>query len=228
MFRKVKTKVVQNVGFCQWTSIKNSATETEKFLQHFLRMIPANIKWYAMNRENIILYLICERVMSYILKSDNKYYMLNDYLLNESIVPIKTEYGTDRNRTNKKFYNSDDFIVTYFEQNNLYYIVGLDKATGDVGFGVSVDDTFNIDEYDDSKFVTINPIKVFGKVFYVLSEIVKYSKANTIRFDSANFALGKIYDKLVRNKYFLQSLENLGFEYIGKVEEKYTFTKIYN
>lgn len=164
--------------------------------------------------------------MSYILKSDNQYVTLSNYLLNESIVPIKTNFGTDQNRNNNNFNSFDDFVVTYFENNGVYYVVGLDTRTGDVGFGVSSENTFNTDDYDDSKFITSNPIRVFGKVFYVLSQLIKETNINTIRFDAANFALGKMYDKLIRNKFFIQSLNKLDFEYIGQIEGYYTFRKM--
>jgi hypothetical protein len=154
--------------------------------------------------------------------------MLNDFLLNESIVPIKTQFGTNSDRNNNSFNYFDDFVVTFFKANNIYYVVGLDIVTGDVGFGVSNEDTIDPNEYDDSKFITSNPISVFGKVFYVLSEIIKETNTNTIQFDSANFSLGKIYDKLVKNKFFIQSLMELGFEYNGKIKDKYVFTKIKN
>lgn len=151
--------------------------------------------------------------------------MLNNYLLNESIIPIKTLYGTNEQRNNNKFLEFDNFVVTFFEQNKLYYIVGLDTQKGDIRFGVSSDDTLNPNEYDDSRFITQSPTTVFGKVFYTILRIVEYTNINQIQFDSANFALGKIYDKLVKNKYFLQSLENNGFQFSGMQDNKYVFTR---
>lgn len=170
--------------------------------------------------------IINRDTMSYIIKNNNDYKTLNNYLLNESIVPIETTYGTNSERNNREFHEFDDFIVTFFEQNNMYYVVGLDIHTGEVGFGASVDDTLDTDLYNDSKFITSNPIGVFGKVFYILIKLVKYSNTDKIKFDSASFALGKIYDKLVKNKYFLKSLSDEGFKYMGNVDGSYTFVKM--
>jgi hypothetical protein len=164
--------------------------------------------------------------MSYILKHNETYKTLNDYLLNESIIPIPTDYGINKNRDDKNIIEFDGFIISFFKQRNLYYVVGLDTTSGEVGFGVSDEDTFDTDQYDDSRFLTNSPIKVFGKVFYVLSEIIKKSNTDIVQFDSANFSLGKIYDKLVKNKYFLNSLETQGFIYSGNIEGKYIFKKI--
>lgn len=164
--------------------------------------------------------------MSYILKNKDSYQTLNSYLLNESIVPVATEYGTNTTRDNKEINEYDGFMVSFFEQDKLYYAVALDTTTGEVGFGVTAQHTDNVKEYDDSRVLSKSPVKVFGKVFYVLIELIKKSGVNMIQFDSANFALGKMYDKLVKNKYFLQSLENHNFEYHGKIDEKYVFKKI--
>lgn len=164
--------------------------------------------------------------MSYILKNKNDYITLTNYFLNESIVPIKTSYGTNNERNDGNFYEFDNYIVTFFEQNNLYYVVGLDKRTGDIGFGASDDNTLNPEDYSDSKFINRSPINLFGKVYYIILKILQNTKIKRIQFDSANFALGKIYDKLVKNKYFLKSLEDNGYKFTGKNDDKYVFHKI--
>jgi hypothetical protein len=150
---------------------------------------------------------------------------LNEYVLNESIVPIQTKFGTNQSKDNGQFKKFDDFVVSFFENNDVYYVVGLDTTNGMVGFGASNENTTDTDEYGDSKFVTSNPIAVFGKVFYVLTQIVKHTNTDLVKFDSANASLGKVYDKLVKNTYFVKSLAQLGFDYAGNVNGYYTFVK---
>lgn len=164
--------------------------------------------------------------MSYIIKHNNSYTTLNGFLLNESIVPVETTFGTNETRDNQHVLEFDDFTVTFFENNNLYYVVGIDNHTGEVGFGVSDTDTLDTDSYNDSKFITTNPVRVFSKVFYVILKLIRYTNTSKVKFDSANIALGKVYDKLVKNKYFLKTLEDEGFEYSGMIYGKYEFEKV--
>jgi hypothetical protein len=116
-------------------------------------------------------------------------------------------------------------VVSFFENNGLHYAVALDTLDGIVGFGVSDNNTSDLDYYSDERFITSHPMAVFGKVFFILTHIITKTNTSFVKFDSANVALGRIYDKLVKNKFFIKALTKLGFEYDGNVDGYYTFTK---
>lgn len=155
-----------------------------------------------------------------------------DFLLSESIMPVETKFGTDLKNKRwilKSSPEGNDFIFTYFKKDNLYYRIFIDTKSGGIGFGVAED--FDVDMSQDTLYIlkhfsdgrkeTSGALRVFNNVFYVLLEGLKKYKVNTITFNSANKALGKVYSFMVKNKFFLQKLEEIGFEYQGEDENNY-------
>jgi hypothetical protein len=153
----------------------------------------------------------------------------SEFLLSESVSPVKTNYGTDLSNEEIIFENDQHF--TFFKMKDLYYLVGVNSKTGEIYFGTS--DTFdtesedNIDNFDDTKRGTNKlSLRVFNNVFYVLLEILKdISDIKKLYFNGANKDLENTYSLIVKNKFFLEKLKELGYNYKGKIDNNFTFRR---
>lgn len=161
----------------------------------------------------------------------------NSFVLSESIAPSFIEYGTDLKNTQWILLKDDydiQWVFTFFKKYDLYYRVDVCIDTNEIAFGVSEhfdqdkikDITWVIQNFSDDRKKTFSAIRVFSHIIYVVLDATKKFDLNQIRFDSANPALGSMYDKLVTNKYLLSALAKYHFQYHGQIDGYYTFQKL--
>lgn len=152
------------------------------------------------------------------------------FLLSESILPKETKFGTDKEASNKNVDTLDgEMFWTIVKHNDFFFLVYHSKDSHYCGFGFS--NSWNgdlmreIEKFEQgSKNVGTNALRVFGNIFYVLIRIIKKSKSNIVKFDAADIKLGKVYDKMVKNKPFLNALEKEGWVFKEKTGDDYIFT----
>jgi len=154
----------------------------------------------------------------------------SEYCLSESIKPKVTEYGTDESTSNRRIEHVSRVFYTFMQASDAYWCVLL-KDDGEVGFGRS--DEFSTDprDYSDERTNTRSALQVYGKVLYVMLEIFDKKAPNTmtaIKFGSANPAAGKVYDRMVKNKWLLDELSERGLEYIGVQNGEHIFRTKYS
>lgn len=155
-----------------------------------------------------------------------------EFILSESIAPSPIDYGTDLHNDKWSSIVDDDhneYLYTFFEKNNFYYRIYINKIEGIIGFGVSdeFDVTKNYDleyiitNFSDDRKKTSGALYIFNHVLYILLEGIKKTNLTHIKFNSANIALGKIYMLMVKNKTLINILAELGFVYTGETEDEY-------
>jgi hypothetical protein len=171
---------------------------------------------------------------------ESKYLTFVDFLLSEAIRPQGTKYGTDLINGQWKELNKH-FNVTFFESNDNIFAVVFKE--GHVGFYTNYTDkkiNFKlINTYSEltTKFhfnrkPIPNVISVFNYVFFVIIQAIKKFNPEHIYFNGSDPGLDAFYSKLVSNKIFLEEIEKLNYEYIGKAVppgsslEVFTFNKI--
>lgn len=161
--------------------------------------------------------------MSTILYINDNFIGLFDYLLSESIKPIKIKYGTNQDFDNGNFFRVNNMIGTSFIYDKKLYSVILNDGNI-VGFHFSYVKDINFEEFNyfenvlrvlDYKLeVPAHAAKVFGLVFYILLEMVSKYNLKYIKFDAEHKKLDKFYDTLFRNKLFVKEFESRGYEFI--------------
>lgn len=149
-----------------------------------------------------------------------------DYLLSESILPKKTAYGTDLLAKDKTIQTTGNLIWTITRHDDNYYMVLVNKNTGECGFGAydKWDGDFDLPFSHDRRMST-NALASFGYVWYVLLEIADKHKLTLLKFDAADQKLSRVYDRMIENKFFLSYLSKSGWSYQGKPNNFYTFIK---
>lgn len=168
--------------------------------------------------------------MSMFVPLNDSFVSFSEFLLSESIIPVKTVFGTDKGATNGSIgVVGGDLFWTVIKHKNHFFLVYYSKRSGYCGFGVT--DSWEGDlEGEMEKIVSgaqnlgANALRVFGNVFFVLIKLVEKAKAAVVKFDAADSKLGKVYDRMVENKPFLKALEKEGWEFKGKRSEDYIFT----
>jgi hypothetical protein len=172
--------------------------------------------------------------MSTIIRYNNRIYSFSEFLLSESIKPKKTPYGLNFSDFNDSEIHEGGFLATCFlhpEQEEGILVAILE--TGECSFGTFLLQNFNADSsvldfievLSDKKKSNGSPgLKIFNSVFYVLLEIIKKFDLNKIYFNASNKDLGNAYERMVKNEYFLQELEHIGFFYRNE-NENHIFTK---
>ncbi|MCG7944830.1 MAG: hypothetical protein N0C84_00630 [Candidatus Thiodiazotropha taylori] len=180
----------------------------------FIKITPDQQEWDMLSEEHML--------------TDNlKMLNFKGYLaLTESLRMTKTKFGTNSSMSNGKIEtNFGTHHHTFFDAGNTYVFVGL-VAGGEVGFGTSSEFSLDVTDYDmDPKNFRKSSIVLFSKVFYVIVEMLKQTKTKEVRFSGDNANLERMYDKVVKNKYFLDELDKIGYKYRGKLGDDHYFQK---
>lgn len=167
--------------------------------------------------------------MSMFVSTNGEMIPFTDFLMSEAIVPVKTTYGTDKDASNGQVGDvSGKLFWTVIKHKNLFFLPYYTKQNNTTGFGVTDNWTGNFsqdieDMEDGNRKLGVNALRVFGNVFYVIIDLVKKAKGTIVKFDAADAKLGKVYDRMVKNKPFLDALEKQGWRYEGKRGDYYIF-----
>lgn len=158
---------------------------------------------------------------------DNKLLTFSEFLVSESIKPKIVDYGTDLNNKEWKRLNYNSYI-TAFKSSGLIYIVfyrngyiglfsGKVEPFDNLEYIDSFEDLINV--YNMDRTNTSEGIIIFNKAFYVFVQIIKLYNPKQILFDGNDKDLGGMYEKIVQNKFFLNQIKELGYCYVGKIED---------
>lgn len=171
--------------------------------------------------------------MSMFLKTENGCIIsFSNYCLSESIKPRTTDWGTNIELNDRvvKHHPTLGAYYAFFNASDAYWVVFFAYADtkAEVGFATSNEFSLNLTSYTINRQLTSSALKVFNKVFFVIIEMLakpELKEINTIYFDAANPALGKVYDRLQQNKFFLSHLEDAGFVFDRKEDGYHYFTR---
>ena len=152
-----------------------------------------------------------------------------EFMLSESIRMKEIKYGTDPKTSNGKIEKEGKMLWTVFEKKGTYFFMMYDTTTGVAGFGAS--DTWtgdmmgDLDKFTNQRTMSFQAFTVFGHAFYVLMKMVDKANSSVIKFDGADNKLDGAYDRMVKNKPFMQDIEDKGWVYKGKIKNQHTFVK---
>lgn len=149
----------------------------------------------------------------------------SEYCLSESIKPAEISYGINHAMDDQDIKQSDKHAYTFFKFDDLYYSVTFLKKTMEVGFGVSEQHSLDPNKYVDDRTQTRRALRVYGHVMFVLFEILDFYKPPYIKFDSANPAVGKVYDRMVDNKFIMNYINQNGYIYEGQHKGTHIFKR---
>jgi hypothetical protein len=163
--------------------------------------------------------------MSMFLIENEEIITFTDYIISESVRPKEITYGTNKETDNGEFGSKTNYYYTFFNKNEKYYMVVIDKK-GNFGFGVNEKEfSDDIEDYDDSRKQTRNALTVFSHIVYVLLEFANKSKIKHLKFSAADPALGNVYSRMVKNKQLLNDIEQAGYRYFGLIDDNYIFVR---
>ncbi len=140
----------------------------------------------------------------------------SNFLISESIGPKFSKYGLNVEANDLKYYCEDDILVTLLLQDNVYYLITIDLNTGEFKFGSSPTYSKMFIDYSFNRVGTHNAFQVFSKILYIVLSISYNKKLSTICFSGLDNSLDILYSKLVKNKYFINSIKELGYIFVGK------------
>jgi hypothetical protein len=167
--------------------------------------------------------------MSSVISINGKIVTFSEYLLSESIRPKNISYGLNKDTNDSKIYNKGGITGTLFLHPKSEYGILVAIVNKEAVFGIYDKDlhsNFNdiIEVLSDrNERGTAPGLKICSHVFYVILELLKITKDTELFFDASNRDLGRVYDYLVKNKYFIEELDKIGFTY--KEDSKYKFKR---
>jgi hypothetical protein len=166
----------------------------------------------------------------------------------ESFSPVACEYGSDLRDKKWKYLNDagvlllrkrnkpmiGEMFFTYMTYNESVYQIYLLKRgnTFEVGFGRT--QTYKADTFDDIEYISRyhrhylpkqNAYAVFNRVFYVILQGLQEVHATQVAFRSEDELLGNLYDKLVKQKSFINILSRHGYSFVDKHNGFYLFRR---
>lgn len=161
-----------------------------------------------------------------LITENGKVMSFTEWRLSESVAVIETDYGVDRFAQDKRLELIGNFWVSLLLNDTRYYMVGVNKETGSVSFGASGKYSLDPSNYSDDRKQTSNAILVLGKVMFVVFRIALQKRISEISFEGANPALGTVYQRMVNNKFFLNSVRDAGYKFSHEDSRRYIFTEI--
>jgi len=148
-----------------------------------------------------------------------------DFCLSESIAPKITKYGINKGMNDGDMMQTSEYAYTFFQFDGLYYCVTFIKRTNEVGFGVSDKRSLDTNDYNDDRKQTGSALKVFGSVLYILFDLINTFKPPFIKFEAQNAALGRVYDRMVKNRYILKYIDDKKYRYEGLSTDFHIFKR---
>jgi len=154
-------------------------------------------------------------------EQEEKYWHL--YGMVESIRPVRTDYTIIKNSDTIDI----NFYDSYTKETYKVLMKKYSPSRAEIIFGEI--SQFNLDNAtpEDLKTAGNKPFKVLGQVMFIITDILK--KRDDIKyvyFTAFGKDLEKVYKKMVQNKYFIKTLNDIGYEYIGYKHKEFSFKKI--
>lgn len=157
-----------------------------------------------------------------------------EYLLSESIKPLPTnKYGTNKNLNNQQWMRYDGCNITFTEIDGLYYMVGISRhdeamfqTSTELDFDRIRDPKYLDEVFTTERMRTKKILIVFNIMIYLLIQCALKFKHEDVVFMAADPSLGTVYSMIMRNKWFIEYMEDSGFRYNGFNGEEWIFTKL--
>lgn len=165
-------------------------------------------------------------------KFSNKFLNFEEFCLSESIRPMSIDFGTDLKNKEWNVSQNEEVCWTFFKFQKYFYCVMIDGFQ--VGFATSeffderilkkLNKVTELFDFEERK--TSSAASVFSFVFFVALQGIEEYNIPRFWFSAQNPSLGTVYSKMIgKNKYFMNAIENAGFEYTGEKEGKFNFRR---
>lgn len=167
--------------------------------------------------------------MSSFIYENERFISFSNYCLSESIKPKEISYGLNDATDDGEIKKLPSTMMTFFRHGDHTYMVSV-MRNGEVGFGVSSSTERHLDniiKFNTKRTGGGDAVKVFSYVFFVLGKINKQFGLKRLMFNSSDNMLGKMYDNLVKNKFFIKELKTMGYVYKGEIGVYHTFERFY-
>ncbi len=134
------------------------------------------------------------------------YNNFKDYLLSESISIQKTKYGVNSPVFDDlNILNNQQHKMTFFESQGTYVVNFKPQLTTDgpeVIF-TKLKSFVSVTDFEVYREITkdMNQFKIFGKVMYIIIQMMKKLKINKVYFDGMTKKHSEVYTKLFTNKH---------------------------
>lgn len=172
--------------------------------------------------------------MSMMFEYNNTQLTFEDYCtVSEALNPKETKYGTNYPYfDNREFSKRITTQTTWFLDGNILYWVWMDSLS-EISFmkytNKDLSAYLDTNWYVMDKSTPTNAIRIFSNIFYLALELANTFNRQSIFFKGFSTQLDKLYKLLSINKIFLNTLQNLGWMYVGENEElKHEFIKSKN
>jgi hypothetical protein len=137
------------------------------------------------------------------------------------------DYGTDClngewGRSLNKLDGYSKFNYTFFNSSSKHYMVVV-SDDGQVKFNYveSIPDVDEVEILSCFEFLQFNSVpsvnvyELFGAIFYIIGQYTTRCHLTEIHFSGRHPKLQSMYNRLVRNKEFLRTINQIGFIYLG-------------
>jgi len=154
----------------------------------------------------------------------------NEFCLSEAIKPKKINFGLNDDANDQRT-KLQGLFITFFKLNGLTYSVNMiqDGSSNEyeIGFATSklqINLIDNLHSFSMRRMGGGGAAEVFSCVFYIFLLMIKKHQIEIIKFNPADNVLGKFYSILIKNVFFLKSLQDAGFKFQG-IEHGYFYFK---
>lgn len=151
--------------------------------------------------------------------------------LNEAFNPKPINFGTDEEMKNGQFIDTSGFIYTFFEFNDLYYIIIFDTLANNLAFKFSKTKSLKPKDYSYLKTEDNKALKIFNFVMFIFLKILQKYKPNDFQFcgaskDGTDNRLERFYAKLIQYPEIIKLTKLAGYEFNKTVGKTHQFKKI--
>lgn len=153
--------------------------------------------------------------MSFAIYEGGKKYSFTEYCLSESVGPRPTAFGTNEAANNKQILKDPDHNSAYslIKDDNSYLKVDVSLETGEIYVERSLEYTLDPTKYSMERWQTKLALTSTNKALFLALAIIEKMGLRQFRLSAVNPALGRIYELLRDNPFFLRDIGKLGFEF---------------
>jgi hypothetical protein len=151
----------------------------------------------------------------------------------ESFNITPTDYGTNEKMNDSKFNRRDEnetsTFYSFFKVDDFYFDVTFFLRKNDVvyevGFGRSIGDPLNLDNYSDKRINYKDNIGIYNKIIFITKEFVEKYDIKSLAFSYADDKRNKVYSKMIENDSFKRIINKIGFKFVGNDKKYYYFDR---